>query len=88
MKNFRYRYVNDIDVLKTKYPKKSMDDFGRPLEKEQLVMLVPHDGAGFEETLVFTSLEKAKRVWAFLENRDCIEFRELVFDMDLDAWIY
>jgi hypothetical protein len=51
-------------------------------------MLVPHDGAGFEETLVFTSLEKAKRVWAFLENRDCVEFRQLTFDTDLDAWIY
>jgi hypothetical protein len=85
IKNFRHRYVLDIDVLKTKYPEKSMDD---PLEKEQVVMLVPHDGAGFEETLVFTSLEKAKRVWAFLENRDCVEFRELVFDIDLDAWIY
>jgi hypothetical protein len=65
-----------------------MDEFGCPLEKEQVVMLVPHHGAGFEETLVFTSLEKAMKVWSFLENRDCVEFRKLTFDADLDAWIY
>ena len=64
-----------------------MDEFGRPVEKEQVVMLVPHYGAGFEETLVFTSLEKATRVWAFLENRECVEFRKLTFDPDLEAWI-
>jgi hypothetical protein len=63
-----------------------MDEFGRPLEKEQVVMLIPHYGAPFEETLVFTSLEKAKRVWAFLENRECVEFKILTFDVDLDAW--
>jgi len=65
-----------------------MDEFGRPLEKEQVVMLVPHEGAGFEETLVFTTLEKATRVWSFLENRECVEFRKLTFDTDLDAWVY
>jgi len=65
-----------------------MDEFGRPLEKEHVVMLVPHHGAGFEETLVFTTLKKAKRVWTVLENRDCVEIRELTFDIDLDAWIY
>ena len=64
-----------------------MDEFGRPVEKEQVVMLVPHYGAGFEETLVLTSLEKATRVWAFLENRECVEFRKLTFDPDLEAWI-
>jgi hypothetical protein len=64
-----------------------MDEFGRPVEKQQVVMLVPHYGAGFEETLVFTSLEKATRVWAFLENRECVEFRRLTFDPELDAWI-
>jgi hypothetical protein len=52
------------------------------------VMLVPHHGAGFEETLVFTSLEKATRVWSILENRDCVEFRQLTFDIELDAWVY
>jgi len=57
-------------------------------EPEQVVMLIPHEGAGFEETMVFTSFEKAKRVWAFLENRECIEFRKLTFDADLDAWVY
>ena len=66
----------------------TMDEFGRPVEKEQVVMLVPHHGAGFEETLVFTSLEKAKRVWSILETRDCVEFRQLTFDVDLDAWVY
>ena len=65
-----------------------MDEFGRPIEKEQVVMLVPHHGAGFEETLVFTSLEKAKRFWSILETRDCVEFRQLTFDIDLDAWVY
>jgi hypothetical protein len=65
-----------------------MDEFGRPIEKEQVVMLVPHQGAGFEETLVFTSLEKAKRGWSILENRDCVEFRQLTFDIELDAWVY
>jgi hypothetical protein len=64
-----------------------MDEFGRPVEKQQVVMLVPHYGAGFEETLVFTSLEKATRVWAFLENRECVEFRRLTFDPELEAWI-
>jgi hypothetical protein len=64
-----------------------MDEFGRPIEKEQVVMLVPHHGAGFEETLVFTNLEKAKRVWLILENRDCVEFKILNFDVELDAWI-
>jgi hypothetical protein len=57
-------------------------------EEEQVIMLIPHEGAGFEETMVFTSFEKAKRVWAFLENRECIEFRKLTFDADLDAWVY
>ena len=74
--------------LKNIKPCFTMDEFGRPLEKEQVVMLVPHHGAGFEETLVFTSLEKATRVWSILENRDCVEFRQLTFDIDLDAWVY
>jgi hypothetical protein len=65
-----------------------MDEFGRPLEKEQVVMLVPHHGAGFDETLVFTTLEKAMKVWSFLESRDCVEVRKLTFDVDLEAWIY
>ncbi len=65
-----------------------MDEFGRPVEKEQVVMLVPHHGAGFEETLVFTTLEKAMKVWSFLESRDCVEVRKLTFDVDLEAWIY
>lgn len=65
-----------------------MDEFGRPIVKEQVVMLVPHHGAGFEETLVFTTLEKAMKVWSFLESRDCVEVRKLTFDVDLDAWIY
>ena len=65
-----------------------MDEFGRPVEKDQVVMLVPHHGAGFEETLVFTTLEKAMKVWSFLENRDYVEVRKLTFDVDLDAWIY
>jgi hypothetical protein len=65
-----------------------MDEFGRPLEKEQVVMLVPHHGAGFEETLVFTTLEKAMKVWLILENRDCVEVRKLTFDADFDAWVY
>jgi hypothetical protein len=65
-----------------------MDEFGSPLEKVEIVMLVPHYGAGFEETIVFTTLEKAMKVWLFLENRDCVEVRKLVFDVDLDAWIY
>ena len=57
-------------------------------EPEQVIMLIPHEGAGFEETMVFTSFEKAKRVWSFLENRECVEFRKLTFDADLDAWVY
>jgi hypothetical protein len=65
-----------------------MDEFGRPIEKEHVVMLVPHHGAGFEETLVFTTLEKAMKVWSFLESRDCVEVRKLTFDVDLDAWVY
>ena len=65
-----------------------MDEFGRPIENEQVVMLVPHHGAGFEETLVFTTLEKAMKVWSFLESRVCVEVRKLTFDVDLDAWIY
>jgi hypothetical protein len=65
-----------------------MDEFGRPVEKEQVVMLVPHHGAGFEETLVFTTLEKAMKVWSFLESRDCVEVRKLTFDVDLEAWMY
>ena len=65
-----------------------MDEFGRPIEKEQVVMLVPHHGAGFDETLVFTTLEMAMKVWSFLESRDCVEVRKLTFDVDLDAWIY
>ena len=65
-----------------------MDEFGRPVEKEQVVMLVPHHGAGFEETLIFTTLEKAMKVWSFLESRDCVEVRKLTFDVDLEAWMY
>jgi hypothetical protein len=51
-------------------------------------MIVPHHGAGFEETFVFTSLEKATHFWSFLENRECVEFRQLTFDSVLDAWVY
>jgi hypothetical protein len=84
----RQEYTRLQQYVKKLDSKKTMDEFGRPIEKEQVVMLVPHHGAGFEETLVFTSLEKAKRFWSILETRDCVEFRQLNFDVDLDAWVY
>jgi len=80
------RFKNYASVKTTLY-EQSMDEFGRPLEKEQVVMLVPHYGAPFEDTMVFTSLEKAMKVWLFLENRDCVEVRKLTLDVELDAWI-
>jgi len=52
------------------------------------VLLVPHDGAPFKHTLLFTSLEKAKNHWLFLKNRDCVEIRKLEFNEEIDCWMY
>jgi hypothetical protein len=54
----------------------------------ELVMLVPHHGAPFEETMVFTSLDKAKKFWLFIENRECVEFKEFVYDKINDVWFF
>jgi hypothetical protein len=56
--------------------------------KEQLVMLVPHYGAPFEDTYVFTTYEKAMDFWRFLENRECVEIRKMTFDIDSGGWVY
>mgnify|MGYP006269500461 CR=1 FL=1 len=56
--------------------------------KEQLVMLVPHRGAPFNETYVFTTREKAMEFWRYLENRECVEFREMTLDIDSGGWVY
>lgn len=64
------------------------DEFGFPDDKIEVVMLIPHYGAPFDETIVFTNREKAMRYWQFLENRECVEFRELTFDSEMDAWYY
>ena len=51
-------------------------------------MLVPHYGAPFEETYVFTTHEKAMAFWRALENRECVEFREMTQDIDSGGWVY
>ena len=56
--------------------------------KEQIVMLVPHYGAPFVETYVFTTREKAMEFWRALENRECVEFREMTLDIDSGGWVY
>jgi hypothetical protein len=54
----------------------------------ELVMLVPHHGAPFEETMIFTSLDKAKKFWLFIENRECVEFKEFIYDKINDVWFF
>ena len=51
-----------------------------------MIMLVPHYGAPFDEIKIFTDDDKAKMYWSFLENRDCVEVRELTFDGE--CWVY
>ena len=62
-------------------------EFGRPLEKLQLVALVPHEGAEFEERLIFTNLETAMKYWRSLPKRDCVDYVIMHEDPYSDGWV-
>lgn len=64
-----------------------MDEFGRPIEKIQLVALVPHEGAEFEDRLIFTNLELAMKFWMSLPKRDCVDYVIMHQDPQNDAWV-
>lgn len=63
------------------------DEFGFPEAKLQLVALVPHEGAEFEERLIFTNLETAMKFWRSLPKRDCVDYVIMHQDPQNDAWV-
>jgi hypothetical protein len=63
------------------------ETIGLPKEKLQLVALVPHHGAEFEETLIFTDERTAMTYWRALPRRDCVSFVLLYEDVYSDGWV-
>ena len=53
----------------------------------RLVALVPHYGAEFEETLIFTDEKTAMTYWRALPHRDCVSYVPLYEDMYSDGWV-
>ena len=67
---------------------KNFDVYTSMEKKElQLVALVPHHGAEFEETLIFTDEETAMTYWRALPRGDCVSYIKLYKDEFSDAWV-
>lgn len=54
---------------------------------ESPVALVPHYGAEFEETLIFTDENTAMTYWRALPHNDCVSFVRLYKDEHSDGWV-
>lgn len=63
------------------------ETIGLPEPKLQLVALVPHHGAEFEETLIFTDERTAMTYWRALPNRDRVSYIKLYEDVYSDGWV-
>ena len=63
------------------------ETIGLPEPKLQLVALVPHHGAEFEETLIFTDEHTAMTYWRALPYRDCVSYIKLYEDVYSDGWV-
>jgi hypothetical protein len=55
--------------------------------KLRLVALVPHHGAEFEETLIFTDEKTAMTYWRALPRRECVSYVPLYEDAYSDGWV-
>jgi hypothetical protein len=49
--------------------------------------LVPHYGAEFEETLIFTDEDMAMTYWRALPHKECVSFVRLYKDEYSDGWV-
>lgn len=63
------------------------ETIGLPEPKLQLVALVPHHGAEFEETLIFTDERTAMTYWRALPHRDCVSYIKMYEDIYSDGWV-
>lgn len=63
------------------------ETIGLPEKKLRLVALIPHHGAEFEETIVFTDEDTAMRYWRAIPRRDCVSYIPMFEDIHSDGWV-